>query len=121
MLEKAVLWISRHPMSEEQFADLERVMGGKVRLIVWPKTVDDVEQLRPQLEQADAAAAVLPPELLEQLLAMAGDKPVLLATSLRAPTGRWLERPDGQREQEFAFVHAGWKQLLEMKVRTKDL
>lgn len=120
MSKKVVLWISRHPMTNEQSADLERVMGGAVRPILWPETVDDVERLRPLLDQADAAA-VLPPELLEQLLAMAGDKPVLLASSLRAPTGRWLERPDGRREREFAFVHAGWKQLLEMKVRTREL
>ena len=118
---KTVLWISRHPMTGEQLAGLERVMGGPVRLEVWADTVEDVEQLRPLLDRADAAAAVLPPELLERLLALAGSKPVLLSSSRRVPTGRWLERPDGQREREFAFAHAGWRQLVELRVRTRAL
>lgn len=29
--------------------------------------------------------------------------------------------PDGRREQEFAYVHAGWEQLLRMDVRTRRL
>ena len=59
---KKVLWVSRHEMTAEQRADLDRVMGG-AELLPWKETVTDVAQLLPLLEQADAVAAVLPPEL----------------------------------------------------------
>ena len=56
---KKVLWVSRHEMTAEQRADLDRVMGG-AELLPWKETVTDVAQLLPLLEQADAVAAVLP-------------------------------------------------------------
>ena len=59
---KKVLWVSRHEMTAEQRADLDRVMGG-AELLPWKETVTDVAQLLPLLEQADAVAAVLPPTL----------------------------------------------------------
>ena len=52
---KKVLWVSRHEMTAEQRADLDRVMGG-AELLPWKETVTDVAQLLPLLEQADAAA-----------------------------------------------------------------
>ncbi len=69
---KKVLWISRHSMSAGQLADLGRVMGGPVRLIPWQKTLEDPRELLPELEDCDAVAAVLPPELLGKLLKLAG-------------------------------------------------
>ncbi|MCC8098980.1 MAG: hypothetical protein LIO78_02805 [Clostridiales bacterium] len=119
--EKTVLWISRHTMTPDQLADLERIMGGPVRLLVWADTVSSMEELRPLLEQADAVAAVLPLEKLAQLLEMAGEKPVLQGISRRVPTGRTVQLADGRTEQEFAYVHEGWQQLLEVRVRTKRL
>ena len=118
---KQVLWISRHTMTEAQKADLERVMGGAVHLTVWPDTVEDVEALRPLVLRSDAVAAVLPPEKLAQLLELAGGRPVLQSVSARRPTGRWIVLPDGRREQEFAFVHQAWKQVLEIRIRTRPL
>lgn len=82
---KKVLWVSRHEMTAEQRADLDRVMGG-AELLPWKETVTDVAQLLPLLEQADAVAAVLPPELLAKLLTLAGNKPVLRAVSERRAT-----------------------------------
>ena len=70
---------------------------------------------------AGAVAAVLPPELLAKLLTLAGNKPVLRAVSERRATGCIRTLPDGRREQEFAYVHAGWEQLLRMDVRTRRL
>lgn len=118
---KTVLWISRHPMTPEQISDLERIMGGAVRLQCWTDTVEDVEALRPAVRQADAVAAVLPMEKLAQLRQLAGEKPVLQAAALRIPTGKELVRPDGQKEKEFAFVHQGWKQVLRVSIETKLL
>ena len=83
---KKVLWVSRHEMTAEQRADLDRVMGG-AELLPWKETVTDVAQLLPLLEQADAVAAVLPPELLAKLLTLAGNKPVLRAVSERRAAG----------------------------------
>lgn len=117
---KKVLWVSRHEMTAEQRADLDRVMGG-AELLPWKETVTDIAQLLPLLEQADAVAAVLPPELLAKLLTLAGKKPVLRAVSERRATGCIRTLPDGRCEQEFAYVHAGWEQLLRMDVRTRRL
>ena len=41
--------------------------------------------------------------------------------SERKATGRFHTLPDGRREQEFAYVHGGWEQLLRMDVRTRRL
>lgn len=84
---KKVLWVSRHEMTPEQFADLERVMGGLVELISWRDTVQEAAQLAPALKEADAAA-VLPLELLGGLLPLAGERPVLQAMSGLVPIGR---------------------------------
>ena len=67
---KKVLWVSRHEMTPEQRADLDRIMGG-AQLLPWQETVTDVARLAPLVRRADAVAAVLPPELLEKLLALA--------------------------------------------------
>ena len=117
---KKVLWISRHEMTPEQRSDLDRITGG-AELLLWKETVTDIAKLLPLLQQADAVAAVLPPELLAELLTLAGDKPVLRAVSERKATGRFHTLPDGRREQEFAYVHGGWEQLLRMDVRTRRL
>ena len=45
---KKVLWVSRHEMTAEQRADLDRVMGG-AELLPWKETVTDVAQLLPLL------------------------------------------------------------------------
>lgn len=118
---KRVLWISRHRMAPDQREDLERIMGGPVALIPWRESVRDVSELRPSLEEADAAAVVLPLELLAQLLPLAEGKPVLQAVSGRVPTGRMIPTPDGGQEPEFAFVHRGWRQLLRLTLETRDL
>lgn len=119
--EKQVLWISRHIMTNAQKTDLERIMGGTVRLTTWPDTVTNMETLRPLIEQADAIAAVLPTEKLAELLKLAGSRPVLQAKSARVPTGRVTAQPNGTLEREFAFVHQGWQQVLEVRIRTRSL
>lgn len=118
---KRVLWVSRHEMTPEQLADLERVMGGPVELLPWRDTVREAARLVPALKEADAAAVVLPLELLGELLPLAGGKPVLQAVSGREATGRTVTTPDGRREPEFAFVHRGWRQILRLEVETRLL
>jgi hypothetical protein len=118
---KQVLWVSRHQMTEAQQTDLERIMGGAVHLLPWRDTVQDVSCLQPMLQEADAIAVVLPLEMLAQLIPMAQGKPVLQAVSARVPTGRTLTLPDGRQEQEFAFVHRCWKQIMRVEIETKQL
>ena len=65
---RRVLWVSRHEMTPAQRSDLERIMGGPVTLLPWRDTVRSAEELRPVLETADAAAVVLPLELLGEVL-----------------------------------------------------
>jgi len=109
---KQVLWVSRHEMTPQQLADLERALGDSVELRPWPDTVRFAGELAAPLKTADAVAAVLPVDLLAELLDIAGQKPVLLASSVREVTGRTILLPDGRRENEVRFVHCGWRQLL---------
>lgn len=118
---KQILWVSRHEMTAPQRADLERVMGGPVRLVPWRDTVRDVSELLPVLRASDAAAVVLPPELLARLLDAAEGKPVLRAVSRREPTGQTRTLPDGRKEPEFAFIHCGWEQVLRVEIQTQRL
>ena len=118
---KTVLWISRHSMTPEQLADLERIMGGPVCLRPWMDTVTDIAGLAAAVREADAAAAVLPPELLAGLLRLAQGKPVLIAESGRLSTGRTTEGVSGQPEPEFTFVHRCWRQLLRLEIETRTL
>ena len=115
------LGVSRHTMTGDQRQDLERIMGGPVALDTWSDTVRDVEELRPRLREADAVAAVLPTEKLAELLKIAGKCPVFQAKSARVPTGRFTVQPGGIAEREFAFVHQGWQQILEVRIRTRAL
>lgn len=118
---KRVLWVSRHQMTPEQRADLERIVGGPVELVCWRDTVRSAEELLPALEGVDAAAVVLPLELLARLLPLAGGRPVIQAVSARTPTGRTVTTPDGREEPEFAFVHQGWRQVLRLELETRPL
>lgn len=118
---KRVLWISRHQMTAEQRSDLERVMGEKVELRPWTATVEDLADLRPEVERADAVAAVLPVELLAELVQVAGDRPVLQTAAVRTPTGGFRTLPDGRREPEFAFAHGGWRQIVKLELEVRDL
>ena len=118
---KRVLWVSRHQMTGEQFADLERVLNAPVELVAWRETVQDVSELLPALADADAVAVVLPVELLAQLMPFAAGKPVLQAVSGREATGRLTATSDGRLEPEFAFVHNGWRQILRLELETRLL
>ena len=118
---KKVLWVSRHEMTAAQRADLERALGDQINLDNWADTVRDIKVLRPLVEAADAVAVVLPPELLQAILPIAGEKPVLRAVSGREATGKIIKLKDGREEQEFAFVHQYWEQILRVDIRTRRL
>ncbi len=118
---KQILWISRHEMTGDQRKDLERIAGEPITVTAWQDTVQNVADLKPALSDCDMVAAVLPIGKLGELLKLAGGKPVLQAVSKRLATGRTVVLPDGRTEKEFAFVHAGWEQILRVEVETKPL
>ncbi len=108
---KTVLWISRHAMTEPQLRDLARVLGDAVQVLPYTQTVKQADVLRPLIEQADAIAAVLPVELLAELVTLADERPVLQSVAGRRFTGRTLHLADGQTEPEIAFEHLYWLHL----------
>ena len=118
---KTVLWISRHTMTDQQLADLGRVMDSPVYIVPWQKTVSDPKELLPELEVCDVIAAVLPPLQLSQLLKLAGGKPLLRAVMDRIPTGKAVVTASGTEEPEFASVYLGWEQILKVEIVTHRL
>ena len=118
---KKFLWISRHEMTETQVADLERIMGGPIAMLEWKDTIHDISVLREHVRQVDAVGAVLPIDLLVEILRLADGKPVLRAVSKRVPTRNMITLADGRTEQEFEFVHSYWEQIISIEVKTKRL
>lgn len=118
---KKVLWISRHTMTEPQYRNLVQVLGDEVQLLPYTETVKRVDVLRPLIEQADAIAAVLPVELLAELVTHANRRPVLQSVAGRRFTGRRIPLPDGRSEPEIAFEHLYWQQIVKLELQTKRL
>lgn len=118
---KRVLWISRHEMSATQFDDLERVIGDQVCLVPWRDTVRDMSILVSAMEDVDAVAAVLPSQLLGELVQLARERPVLQSVAERRATGKMRLTTDGREEQEFAFEHRYWQQILRLELVTRRL
>lgn len=118
---KTILWISRHDMTREQTADMERIVGGPFRLLRWTDTVRDVSELEPLVRQADIVAAVLPLEMMSRLADMTAGAPLLQSVAERTPTGRIYTTSDGRNEREFAFRHRAWQQIEKIEVKTRIL
>lgn len=118
---KTVLWISRHEMTVQQKHDLERILQESFQLLYFRDTVNEIQTIVPLLEQADVIAAVLPFQLLSQLLKLAKGKMVIQSVSGRIPTGTYRTLPDGRTEQIFEFVHLRWEQILKLDYEVKTL
>lgn len=105
---KKVLWISRHLLSQEQRADLERALCAPVQVVPWTDTVRDMEDLRPALDQADAVPRSCPWRSWPSCCAWAGPKPVLQARGERVPTaGGGLRRGEGRNRSSLSSTGAG--------------
>ena len=112
---KTVLWISRHVLSDDQRAGLERLCGGSFELIWWKENVEDMTQLAPAVVAADVIAAVLPIHLLARLVAMADGKPVLIDLARRT-----LIPGDGH-EDATLFAHGGWQRIRRLELLLEPL
>ncbi len=116
---KTILWISRHQMTAVQAADLGQCLGEDFVLLPWKDTVTNLADLEPLIRSADVIGAVLPVEMLAQLVELAGEKPVIQAVSKRLPTGTIRTLPDGRQEEEFLFVHGGWRVIRELRFHSE--
>ena len=114
-LMKKILWISRHILSDAQWAGLERLCGETFELIWWKENVEDLAVLAPAVAAADVIAAVLPVHLLARLVAMADGKPVLIDLARRT-----LVSCDGP-EDATLFAHGGWQRIRRLELELEPL
>lgn len=112
---KNVLWVSRHQLSTDQICDLERIYG-EVEVRQHSENVGRVSDLRNEIADADVIAAVLPVNMLSDLLREAGGKPVIRARMRRT----LVPDPDGG-EPKTVMAHEAWEQVLRVQVETVDL
>lgn len=103
---KHVLWISRHTMTQEQRADLERALHDKVRIHQYPMLVSDVRELDWVVAQSDVICAVLPIEKLHELMLVVGERPVLVSKAKQRKS----------TDEEFVFEHDGWYQMIDISI-----
>lgn len=117
---KKILWISRHKMTKEQYDDLKRIVDDDLCIIQWKDTVNSVSELKNIIDEVDFIAAVLPIDLMSELLKIADKKPVFRAVSYRKPKGEITISESGTEEPEFMFVHKNWQQIIDIKIFVKD-
>lgn len=110
-----ILWISRHALSTEQLDDLRRIYG-EIAITQHADNVARVADLRGEIDAADVIAAVLPVNLLADLLRAAGGKPVI-----RARMRRTLVPATDGGEPTAVMAFEAWEQVLRVEVETVDL
>ena len=108
---KRVLWISRHILTKEQCAGLERFCGGEIAVHCWQNNVENIDDLLPEIAVADVIAAVLPIHLLAGLVEVAGERPVLIPVANRT----LVSVPEG--ESEVRFAHNSWQRIIKFELR----
>lgn len=106
---KKVLWFSRHTMTEEQEQALIDKLG-KIEITQVNKTIASAYDIREKIEMSDVIAIVAPIHIQEQVLRLAGDKPVIMALSERVIV-------DGDKVT-LKFVK--WERLVEVRVIKED-
>lgn len=119
---KRILWFSRHSLTEDQFADLNRIYG-EVDVKHVNTTASTWKDVAEAGEECDVLAVVLPPALLGDLTNPRNNtKPVIRAIANRVPTGNKVVNPaTGKEEDEYKFEHAGWERVIKIEVVTERL
>jgi hypothetical protein len=121
-----ILWFSRHDMSEPQLSALVRKFGevtvtkvnGTIQNVHTPfeAVVDNEEEsmtlpsFKAIAMDFDVLAIVAPTGLQEQILAIAGDKPVIMTKNLR----------EFKEDGEAVFTFLKWFRVIEIKIVTED-
>ena len=112
---KRVLWFSRHEMSSDQKDDLIRIYG-EVTINQISKTINSAYDLQAEINDADIIAIVAPINMQQQFLKIAGDKPVITATSERI-----IIKNDDGSEDKVVFQFKNWLRLVKIEVITQVL
>lgn len=104
---KKVLWFSRHELSAQQLADLERIFGS-VEVNQVNRTITKAAEILGDIEAADVIAIVAPLPLQQEFLQLAGQRPVIFCKNNRIV--------DPADNTKVTFEHAGWFHIREIKV-----
>lgn len=117
---KKILWFSRHQMTDEQkkvLGDAEITnINGSIQNVHIPFQGDingeeqEIKPFKELIQDFDIIAIVLPINLQQQVLGIAGDKPVIQAKNQRI-----IEKVDGQ-EDKVLFKFDGWFQIKKIEV-----
>lgn len=115
---KKILWVSRHSMTSEQKADLERIYGA-VELIQHDETLNDIT---PLLEyNVDVYAVVLPIDLIA-LLKKNTAADIIQSVSGRVKTDRRIiNGATGKYENEYVYKHLYWQLIKKCELETERL
>lgn len=118
-----VLWLSRHPMTEDQERDLLDICGEKTTIKHVQLTARTCQEIVEAGADCDILAVVLPEGLMSELLNPENNtKPVLRAHSHRKPTGKKIINPaTGAEEDERMFVHDYWELVEQYDIKTRRL
>ena len=119
---KRILWVSRHMLGVEQFADLNRIYGDVV-VVQFADTVESAKQLVEVGKDCDIFEVVLPPALLTDITnPRLNQKPVIRSVMERKPTGNMITNPvTGKEEAEMAMYFVAWEQVDEVRIVTHRL
>ena len=124
-----ILWFSRHDFSEEQYKALLSKFPKGVKFDKFNGAISNVhlpwtgeknnskkEETFPAfkelVESYDVIAVVAPLHLQQQILSIAGDKPVIVAIQKVVEGKRSEEKP--------VFVFDGWKKLIKIEMVMED-
>lgn len=112
---KKVLWFSRHEMNEAQKNELVKVFG-EIQINQVNKTITSAKEIEKEIKNADVVALVAPIDIQQQVLKIAGDKPVITSLTSREFI------PDGEGgKQKVIFSHIKWERLVKIDVVKEDL
>lgn len=118
-----ILWLSRHNMTEDQFADLKRIFGNDINVKHFTDSVSSWKEVLEIGSDCNILAVVLPPAIIADLTNPRNNtKPVIRAIANRVETGCMVINPaTGKEEKEFKFEHAGWEKVIRIEVVTEKL
>ena len=106
-----LVWVSRHELTQKNHEILKKAFGD-YQIFQYKDTVQDIKQLKQFADEvkADAYVVVLPPHLIQQLLAI--DK---------RPIYRFIVERRLKENGEAEFIPIGLEQIKEIKVVTERI
>ena len=110
MEKKKILWLSRHEFTKEQFEALVKIYG-EVDITQLNKTISTAEELKPQIEEFDVLAVVLPVELVADLMKIT-EKPIIFAVN---------DRILDETGEKVIFKFKCWKQYKKVEIEVEEL